>query len=156
MQSNGAQTRAPTTHVSDDESTKKDIVDQLLEKQGLKPLVEVIVNEVIMQNANEMQSQLQNTVDKYKQQLTTDHRRDINRIKNSVMKEIEDRKTKSINELKEAEDNVIMKVTHLQDISESVETEVKRIAEKAIDTHTGSDGFNNSIRQICTDHIDDK
>lgn len=75
--------------------------------------------------------------------MTNDHRGVMTGIKRQVIKDIEDKKTASIKELKKVEENAQIKVVCLQDTSKSVKTEVKQLAEEAINIHTGSDNFNN-------------
>lgn len=47
MQSKGAQNKAPLIHISDNESTKRDIVDQLLKKQGMQQQVQLMVEQIM-------------------------------------------------------------------------------------------------------------
>lgn len=77
-------------------------------------------------------------------------------IKRQMIKDMEEKKKKSIEDLEKVKEDAATKVAHLQDTSNAVKTEVKQLAKEAFTIHTGSDDFNNSIRKICTNHINDK
>ena len=62
VQSKGVQNRTPSIQISDDESTKKDIVDQLLKKQGIQQQVELLAEQIMENSIQQTNSELQDTV----------------------------------------------------------------------------------------------
>ena len=110
-QSSGAKTRAPSTHISDDEGTKKDIFNQLLQKSGYQKQLEDVVNMLLEENRNHTLSELQAHGIQAVKVFKNDHKDTMDRIKQQMVREMTNEKQQVLSKIKQVSEDVEIKMS---------------------------------------------